>query len=421
MQTDSSWSVTPERYAVEKTGDYVFQVQTSTNSTPGRFPVVVEFKDEQGKALDMEAMELTLKLPVAERDQRFGFVVAEDFESGALAGWRVEKSAQSEIGVVQDGNRKVLRIAQKHIDLAAALSRETSPVAYGALEFEIKPSVQKQSFEAQYGAVRLGFDGQGGLRLLGENGKSRDIGAYQPEAWQTVRVFFAAPEGWCRVWVGGKYLGQFEVPVAGDGFHNLRLMAGMVQTPEPAVFLLANLKVVEIKPVALDSGEPLAWTICGPFPNAVDPKTMKRPYETDVDYLAPAGGLINLDPYPGLAVMGNGTTNMFLPFYPAKSLVDFFMVKDLCLYPSQGNILCYAVCYLISPEEKRVTIGVGSDDWCALWVNHKLMGKACGWPIGRNIRSNSEKYPVTLRKGLNLLLMCVDQGNGGFDFSCGME
>ena len=152
---------------------------------------------------------------------------------------------------------------------------------------------------------------------------------------------------------------------------------------------------------------------------------MKRPFELDTDYLQSLGGEANLSAAPGNGVKDQGgKLLLFSPFeapnaaFQGIPMVDFFKVKDLGLHQDQGDILCYGMAYLVSPAEREVTISLSSDDGYTLWVNHKLIGKFNSWPYGHSVGQSIQKYTVKLRQGLNVFLIKVDQGSGGYGFYC---
>ncbi len=74
----------------------------------------------------------------------------------------------------------------------------------------------------------------------------------------------------------------------------------------------------------------------------------------------------------------------------------------------------YAACYIESDPGQELILSVGSDDGYKIWLNHqqiasKRVYRGC-IPDSKNIRSK-------LKKGWNLLLVKVEQDDGGFELA----
>jgi alpha-glucosidase len=89
--------------------------------------------------------------------------------------------------------------------------------------------------------------------------------------------------------------------------------------------------------------------------------------------------------------------------------VDFDDVFGKRIYDG----VVYGFTWLESPEDLDAVLAVGSDDGCAIRLNNKEVHRI---DIDRPYTSKSERVPVTIRKGLNTLLIKVAQrgGDGGF-------
>ena len=78
---------------------------------------------------------------------------------------------------------------------------------------------------------------------------------------------------------------------------------------------------------------------------------------------------------------------------------------------------CYAVAYayteIESPESGPATILFGSDDGARIWVNDNLVFDKL---ITRSAVKDEEKIPLLLEKGLNRILVKVEQNVGGWGF-----
>ena len=69
----------------------------------------------------------------------------------------------------------------------------------------------------------------------------------------------------------------------------------------------------------------------------------------------------------------------------------------------------YAVTYVVADEEKKdVTLKIGSDDGCKVWLNGKEVGKA---PDDRALEKDQNSFDkLTLKKGENVLVIKVCNG-----------
>jgi hypothetical protein len=68
----------------------------------------------------------------------------------------------------------------------------------------------------------------------------------------------------------------------------------------------------------------------------------------------------------------------------------------------------YARTTITSPEERRVTFCLGSDDWVKVWVNGELVDQ---WGEGRSLYPDQDRFTARLKKGENRILLQV--GNYG--------
>ncbi len=92
-------------------------------------------------------------------------------------------------------------------------------------------------------------------------------------------------------------------------------------------------------------------------------------------------------------------------------------------YRNIGNRVVYGSVTLDSPREQDTMMLVGSDDGIKVWLNGELVHQALFWH-----RATDYQYffPVTLKRGANVLLVAVDgrgwgSNNGFFGFEMGTE
>ena len=84
--------------------------------------------------------------------------------------------------------------------------------------------------------------------------------------------------------------------------------------------------------------------------------------------------------------------------------------------------VAYGSIALDSPREQKTQMLVGSDDAVKVWLNGKLIHNN---PVDRGANDFQDQFPVTLKKGINTLLVAVYERGGGwsgfFGFASGTE
>jgi hypothetical protein len=78
-------------------------------------------------------------------------------------------------------------------------------------------------------------------------------------------------------------------------------------------------------------------------------------------------------------------------------------VLGLSLVESSGSS-AYARTTITSPEERRVTFCLGSDDWIKVWINGELVDQ---WGEGRSLFPDQDRFSAVLKKGENRILVQV--------------
>jgi lysophospholipase L1-like esterase len=74
----------------------------------------------------------------------------------------------------------------------------------------------------------------------------------------------------------------------------------------------------------------------------------------------------------------------------------------------------YAFTTLNSPVDQAADLLLGSDDGFAVWLNGEAVG--ANLEVGRSLQPDSDRFPVRLRKGRNVLLVKITQVAGGWGF-----
>ena len=83
-----------------------------------------------------------------------------------------------------------------------------------------------------------------------------------------------------------------------------------------------------------------------------------------------------------------------------------------------NNHVAYGSVSLDSPRDQKTTMLVGSDDAVKVWLNGQLVHNN---PINRGAGDFQDQFPVTLKKGINILLVAVYEAGGGWSGFFGFE
>ncbi len=186
---------------------------------------------------------------------------------------------------------------------------------------------------------------------------------------------------------------------------------------------------------AKDDGFICDWLVAGPYPNyQVDGKGKAL----DTDFLK---GEASFVPYPGLSgkskfiadwgklVAGVGSTNewgfretkTFDTVWQKKSAKEFEkfgvagkkMVFDGMFLPIDDYFAVYSVCWVESPDQRKIKLKAGSDDDHRIYLNGKLVGKHYG---AQGTLADQFVYNAQLQPGLNRLMFKLVDRTGGADF-----
>ncbi len=142
-----------------------------------------------------------------------------------------------------------------------------------------------------------------------------------------------------------------------------------------------------------------SWHVAGPFPNengkghATPYPPEKAPVDLGATYESAASpGPVS---WRSIETFGDGVAN------------------DLSLFPRNDWITCYAYRRIDSPVERRLSVGLGSDDTLAVFLNGaKLLDR----DVLRSLTPNEDRIELPLREGANDLLLKVTNAAGGFAF-----
>ncbi len=140
------------------------------------------------------------------------------------------------------------------------------------------------------------------------------------------------------------------------------------------------------------------WLLLGPFSN-VDDQGLNK------DYLSEVSGEVKAQPHRGEVVGGPAWTERSA----RNGRIDF-----LQLYPGSTNTVAYAYTEFNSASEGPAALKLGSDDGIKAWLNGSLV-----WEnhVHRSLQRDEDAIRVTLSKGVNRLLLKVDQGSIAWEFT----
>ncbi len=139
------------------------------------------------------------------------------------------------------------------------------------------------------------------------------------------------------------------------------------------------------------------WNLIGPF-DAPDMSYLQVAYppEKEIDFEQ--------------TYQGKG--NARLRWYKIQAEPSGFMRLENRITPSERGIV-YGLVYVVSPDNRDTFMLVGSDDGIRIWLNQELIHTN---PAYRGAYPDQDRIPVTLKKGLNTLLIKVLQGGGGWGY-----
>ena len=131
----------------------------------------------------------------------------------------------------------------------------------------------------------------------------------------------------------------------------------------------------------------------------------------DIDFLETADCETRILPTPGMRsrlIDGSVAT-----WNRIESPTDSIDLTDLV--GNHEDSVVYAFTTLYSPRLQAATLFLGSDDGIKVWLNGKTVFNLSGL---RGLTPDENRVRVTLRKGVNALLLKITQRNGGWGFTC---
>jgi len=161
---------------------------------------------------------------------------------------------------------------------------------------------------------------------------------------------------------------------------------------------LVSLRKIENLP-----GFVVNFLLCGPFN---EDKKLTSCQALDKDYLVTSGTEAKAAPRAGLREGKNG------PLWRSFA-VRYGFIADLRNEYAGTELVSYAAAYLRCPKAQSARILLGSDDGIKLWFNGKLIWKN---HVHRGLGVDNDIVDVNLKKGVNRLLLKIEQNFGGYEF-----
>lgn len=156
------------------------------------------------------------------------------------------------------------------------------------------------------------------------------------------------------------------------------------------------------------------WLVLGPIPVSQDqshcPSGDQQRQAFDTDHLAPYGGVSGIAPKAGLVHTVDGRAYPWQLVRSESDIVDLIRVYDWNEF-----VIAYAWAEIEVPEATPLLLGIGSNDATKIWLNGELIHK--NW-VFRPVTKDEDIVPVTLRQGVNQILLKVQNGTYRWGFAC---
>jgi len=157
------------------------------------------------------------------------------------------------------------------------------------------------------------------------------------------------------------------------------------------------------------------FMLIGPFPNNL-PKGVTNYFHLEKtclgfskDYLISTGGEQNSKPFIGQEIIyGADNKLLWQKVHSASDKVDLKKV-----FSPNDKVVAYAAIWIESDRIEEILMGIGSNDGMKVWFNGEMLIKV---HKPRTVNVDDEYLKLKLNKGLNILLIKIEQGFGGWGF-----
>ncbi|MCG8406392.1 MAG: glycoside hydrolase family 31 protein [Phycisphaerales bacterium] len=155
-----------------------------------------------------------------------------------------------------------------------------------------------------------------------------------------------------------------------------------------------------------------AWWVVGPFEGG--------PLDSSLSKVLPPEAKIDLQAsYKGKDDRAIRWRQIKRTIKPGDDLTDEFFIDFDDVFGSRVyDAVAYAFTYLDAPEDIGASLAIGSDDGVVVWLNGVEVHRN---DIGRPYSSKQDRVPVKLKKGVNTLLLKINQGGGDWGFGVHVE
>ncbi len=289
-------------------------------------------------------------------------------------------------------------------------------VPNGAVEAEALGADAISGHRVVQDMTPYGADWSGGKQVRFDNGRPGSEYAVKltaPESHYTIRIFFTKGPSYGHVQIlsEGTPVGEIQgfnpSIVPGGG-----IMLKHVQSHDGTITLRFRVKGNHEGATAYDLGldaftiEPVRefirqWDLIGPFPNPRDQSLLRR--GLDIAY-PPEREFAPDKSYPG-------AEGRRVQWHHVAAAPSGFV--DLQSMTPSDLVVAYAHTRVRSPQDRTVTLLLGSDDGAKVFVNgqevHRVM-------VVRGAQPDQDTIALPLKKGWNSLMLKIENNFGGFGF-----
>jgi alpha-mannosidase len=152
------------------------------------------------------------------------------------------------------------------------------------------------------------------------------------------------------------------------------------------------------------------WLVAGPFPNGKPLYHGTGCFGYFKDYLTARGGETHCQPQEGDAVEFGGQAAVLwqTAFSDGAGVLDFI---ELFHADKAMPGAAYAFCSLVVAKEQNLQFRIRSNDGVRAWLNEQMI---LDHHLGRGLDSGEDTVRVDLQKGLNRVLLKIDQSGGAW-------
>jgi len=158
------------------------------------------------------------------------------------------------------------------------------------------------------------------------------------------------------------------------------------------------------------------WTLLGPFPNPDTPGARDPGAPTragyDTDYLVALGGEANAALKPGTQVEAPGEDGVSRTLTAVNTGTNDAARLDFARRLKANHQTAYAYAEFQAEGEEDYRVFFGSADSAKVWVNGSLVHSI--WTPGREFAPGQDTFAMRSRKGVNTILVKVENGPGKF-------